>query len=298
MMTRYATLFLLSLLFTLSQSCVVYDGQQAIDEASRQLVRDFYADDASIAESVSVLLDWYQSEGAELLEPRIHPVVLADLEPEDLKPFNLQDQGLRDPTLTTGVIEMQPIDCNWYDIEHLMVHPDQAAVLPGAFDSYERTFEDSLQTYLEDVPHVPYIDEPLHPELQAADPQARPDVLLRTVNDGVVKEGGMSFDYHTVVHFRHSLVDINGEHTALTMALSHLPNAVESDSTVVVEQSYGLEMVIERDSGQSIRAMMLWNYVTMPGIGPDSDMWPGTMVGKMRSTADRLSELCVEGLPL
>ena len=186
------------------------EAPSGLNESTAYMVRNFYADDATFQAGVQGFVEWFETEGQEILG------VAADLESTDaFSVASLTDEDLahlpldaevitepgtpvegetdlpsdavltpRDPARATGVVSLANMDCTWKDAEALLVRPDQDSVFSGDWEGYERTYATPRETYEGATAAEVYqpIPTTLDPFAEDFDPTGYAETLLLTDN--------------------------------------------------------------------------------------------------------------------
>lgn len=282
-----------------------------LDDSARWLVREATADDLTVAAGLAGLLAWLDSDGAALQDADADDptaFTLADLTLADLAAYPLDadvetrsdgDTAPRDPSGAAGVVVIAPVDCALIDAERLLLRPDQDAVYPGDFTTYDRRFAVNSATFLSAwAGGVP-------PQRAAVDPwsdsfQDGAAVALTATSelDPAPVFGGLAdIGPYTLGHlFRHGTLDVpNAGPTDVIIGVGFQPQAAWGDAgSNGLVQSYTLDVTLTRDDGE-VRVMASWSEPR--GIDPDSPMALRGAIDKSRESAARWSELCADPLP-
>jgi len=265
------------------------------------MIREFYKDDATIGAGLTGLLDWYDTEGFELLnqgataDDEGEAFQLEDITPADIVSMPPFDDG-RDLSLANGIVSISEMNCSWEESEGYLVRSDQDVVFDD-FDNYSRTFETSRSSFETATSSLtfPTIDQELVgvSSGETALTSEQTGGLLLTSNQVTSSELGVSLDYPLVLHFRHGIYTVQEQPVPVMVILSWLPEAVDSTSgsDTTFHQSYSIEVNYGIDD-KTLRIFAVWTYVESSALGQDSALWSIGAVNKSRDAAVRLSEIC------
>jgi hypothetical protein len=267
-----------------------------LDDSSRFLLRNFYADDATVGAGLTGLMDWVDDEGRDLVgveanSDNVNGFTLADLTDEDVAELALPDDG-RAVADAGGVVGVATIACSPDEAEALLVRADQTAVFDGDFDAYDREFVSSRSAFEAATGDVPALDEPVDPLADGFDPEVTAANVLFTSNDVTVTALGTTVDYTLLRDFRHGTFDVQGEPVPALLALGYVPEPSTGSDGTTLQQNYGVEISLRRAGEDTFRVFAVWTRIDSSLIGPDSPIWATNAVNTTRKSAQRMSDLC------
>jgi hypothetical protein len=269
-----------------------------LNDASKYLLRNFYADDATIGAGLTGFLDWYDTEGAGLADQEatvdnVDGYQLAGLAPEDIAMLPFADDG-RILENAHGVIALADMDCPWSEAEALLVRTDQHVVFEGDLLEYQRDFLTSRETYEGASASREFvgIDEAM-PVLDAGfDPATLSSDILWTVNNDVsARNLGVTVTYDLVLNFRHGIYEVQGEDRVATLIVTSIPERAESTDNSTIAQSYSVEVDLDRD-GRTFRMLAIWTELDSPIMDPDSPLILSSAVNQIRRSAEHMTAIC------
>ena len=263
-------------------------------------MREFYSDDETFGSGLAGILEWFESEGADLLGTsatleNTDSFIIRELEAGDIAHLPLQDQ--RDLTQAKGVVAVMEMPCSWQSLEPYLVRGDQAVVFDDTWDAYTRTYRSERTAYDEarSSADFPAIDAALRPFDDDFDPAPYQGSLLLTDNlsDPVAV---LFVDFPTYplhVSLRHGRFDRDGD--ALEgMVLSSFSSEATWDEggSSGLLQSYSVEIHLAVSAETTLRMLALWNETVSPGLEPDAPLVLSQTINKALTGSERLSSLC------
>jgi hypothetical protein len=270
-----------------------------LDDSARYLLREFYADEATVGAGLSGLLAWYGEEGAELLSTEVNPDNSANFALELLDAADVQDMPSsagQSIDLALGAVGVGLLGCSWRDTEPFLVRADQDVVFEGEWSHYDRTFDSPRAAYEDAEPGT-------WPELGGLDPVSegfpRSETnagLLLTTNPLGTDEATVRLDYTLRIAMRHGTFPVDGEDRDAGFILTWLPDpsapAGTTDSSI--QQVYSIDVLIDVDEGQALRLVATWNHVENSLLDPQdsSNLMISATVRRIARFAERLSGLC------
>jgi hypothetical protein len=302
---------LIGLVVALAGCATPPEPPAGLDDSARWLVREATADDLTVAAGLAGLLAWLDADGAALQDADADDptaFTLADLTLDDLAALPLDadvetnrdgDTAPRDPSGAAGVVAIAPVDCALIEAERLLLRPDQDAVYPDDFTTYDRSFALDSTTFLTawegGVPPQRAAFDPWSDSLEdsaAAALTATSELDPAPVFGGLADIGG-----YTLGHlFRHGTFDVpDAGPIDVVIGVGFQPQAAWGDAgSNGLVQSYTLDVSLNRDGGV-VRVMASWSEPR--GIDPDSPMALRGAIDKSRESAARWSALCADPLP-
>lgn len=290
--------FALPALLALAACSAPPPAPEGLDASTSYLVRNFYADDATLAAGVVGMLNWVDTEGAELLDieattSNVDGFSIGDLGTEDvaLLPYD----GTRDLSRSKGAVALSVLDCGYEEVEALLVRPDQSNVFDD-FDTYERDFLSDRGAFESATAagEYPSFEDgvPLHEE--GFDPAAYEDGVLVTLNHPESTELGVTLGYDLHLHQRHGVYEIRGEETRVLSVITYTDkpfSSGEGDGDTTLVQSYSVEVNIDQ-GGEVFRLFAVWNEFSTNLLDYDSPIFLTSAVNKTRDSSARLSDIC------
>lgn len=273
---------------------------EGLDSSVQHLYRGFYDSDAEIGAGLTGLMDWFDSEGVELLDQRaeldsVGAFSLAPLSREDIA--GLAFDGDPDPAQASGVVALAEMGCDWKRAEQLLIRPDQHVVFEGDFDVYDRTFVTAREAYegASEAESFAPIGELLPTEVLSD----YPSTLMLTENATSSTDLGVTLPFDINLHFRHGLFDVQGEPTHAFLILSWAPAVATSDGgNTSMLQSWGIEANLERPGGKTLRVFANWVELESTFVDSDSPVVKTGAVNKAQDSAERLSGICTGDIAL
>jgi hypothetical protein len=273
-----------------------------LDESTRYLIREFYADDAMFQAGVQGFVAWFEDEGVALLGERADAentdsFTVGDLEQGDID--HLPIEHGRDPADAAGVVSLADMDCDLPTAEDLLLRVDQNVVFDEDWTSYQRTFvtpRAAWQDALVDGNFAP-IRDTLDPLAADYDRERYATSLLLTENlaNPEPTAGGLADldEYPLYLHFRHGSYDIDGVDRKAFLILSYNRDRIVREGTdQALDQSYTIEINVERDGGTTLRMLAVWTEIEGGGLSSDNPLVLNMAVNKSLNSSERLSEIC------
>jgi hypothetical protein len=287
---------------------------EGLNESSSYMVRNFYADDETFKAGVQSFMDWFNSEGQEILGItadvnstdafEVEPLQLDDVAHLPLDPEIITDARddiieARDTTRAVGVVSLAEMDCSWTETEALLVRPDQDTVFSGDWEGYERTYVTPMDTFTEGSTSSDFADirRNLEPFAEDFDPAPYASSLLFTDNivDPTLVVTANIESYPMDLDLRHTTVDIDGEQTGVLAVLTYNRAAAWGASgQAALLQSYSIELNIERPGGRTLRLLAVWaeTFDRSNLVAPDSPLAKVFAVNKSLDSSNRISAIC------
>ena len=270
---------------------------EGLQSSLTYLFREFYSDDAMVGAGLTGFMDWYDADGDELLGEsadmdNVGEFTLDYLTEEDVALLPIE--GDVELTYAPGVVALSEMSCDWTEVESYLVRTDQDLVF-GEFDSYERTYVSSRDTYEVATASEDFapVDEALSEPYSSGFELGELDsTFLFTDNQAVSTEVGVTLGFQLLLNMRHGVYEIQGEEVEAFMILTWMPQRAETETGGnSMEQSYSLELDIARPNGKTLRLMASW--LQIEGIfDHDSDTVKVVGVNKNLDSSARLVEIC------
>ncbi len=271
------------------------DAPEGAEEGTRFLMREFYADDATIGAGLTGLMNWYDSEGAaiagdspDLSEDEAQDWTLEPLDAEDLAVTQVSSTD-RPLDSMNGVIGVGSVLCTFEEVEALGARADQDVVFDGEWAHYARTFGTARAEYeaavADGIPGLPDGIDPVDGDFEAV-----AHSLMRTTNALGTLEVGVALDYTLHLDFRHGIFDIQGEERRATVILTWQPDPTTGDGgSNSLHQTFAIDALVEVDGGIR-RFAATWNDVESVATG--TDLLVRLTVNRINDFAERMSEIC------
>jgi len=271
------------------------DAPEGAEEGTRFLMREFYADDATIGAGLTGLMNWYDSEGAaiagdspELDAGEAQDWTLEPLEADDLAVTQVTSSD-RPLDSMNGVIGVGNVLCTFEEVEALGGRTDQDIVFDGEWAHYARTFGTARADYeaaIEGgIPGLPDGIDPVDGDVDAA-----AHSLMRTSNALGTLEVSVALDYTLNLDFRHGVYDIQGEERRATVILTWQPDPTTGDGgNNSLHQTFAIDALVEVDGGIR-RFAATWNDVE--SIATGTDLLIRLTVNRINNFADRMTAIC------
>jgi hypothetical protein len=297
---------------------------EGLDEASRYLVREFYADDATFQAGVQGFMQWFEDEGkglvglgasldgeAENTKP-VDAFTVGDLLASDVVALPLEQDLLtgeganngtgettpRDVATAAGVVSVAEMDCTWKEAEALLVRTDQNSVFAGDWEGYERTYNSERATFEGATADEVFtaIDERIDPFAEGFDHQAYGATLLMTDNiaDPTALLGVNIPGYPLDLDLRHARVELlDGSTVGVLSILTYNVQAVWGPTgDNGLRQSFSIEINVEREGDKTLRMLAVWAEPVSPLIGADAAATLTYAVNKSQKSSERMSAVC------
>ena len=273
---------------------------EGLDEVTSYMVREFYSEDALFEAGLQGFMNWFTTEGYELVgeaagDGNTDTFTLNDLSETDVQHLPLSDDG-RDYSRAKGVISLAEMDCSWQKAEEYLLRPDQDAVFSGDWESYDRTYLNDRTTYstATATEEFPPIDAPINPfasDFVASDFDSN---IMMTVNqaDPTPLLGVDIPAYELFLDFRHGKYTVDDQEIGVFAIITYQKEgAYDEDGTNGLAQSYSVELNIEKD-GSTLRALAVWAEPVSSIIEPDSPLSLNYAVNKSLASSERISAIC------
>jgi hypothetical protein len=274
------------------------EAPAGLTESLTFLLREFQADDDTVGAGLTGVMNWFDEDGAELLDAEadldsVGAFQLDALTPGDVE--RLPVDGEPDVALAPGVVSVAEMPCRLARAQELLLRADQDVVFEGTWRSYDRTFV---------TPRAPWEDAPLdevggvREDIVEDDLGAHPDALLATTNAVVAKDFGMEIGFDLDLRLRHGRFAVQGEPTEALLILSFLPRPSTEVRDSAIVQSWSIEMDLARAGGRTLRVFGAWSQLESPFLAADSAMVLTTGVNEAQQTAERMSSICAGELEI
>jgi hypothetical protein len=281
----------------LSLACVrPPPAPEGMDDSSRFLYRNFYADDLTIGAGFEGFVNFLDGEGAELIDQQastdnVEGFVLDDLIAEDMAGLPLEMEG-RDLEAASGVIAISSISCTLQEAEALMARSDQDVVFTE-YDAYERTYDTSREAFegATAAGEWPEMRRSISPYDEGSDPDATASGMMLTHSTSTATKVGIETTYTLQKHYRHGHYETAGQSIDAVFGLSYLPEPSTGSDTRVM-QNYGLEIILSRPDHPVLRMYAIWIHVDSGLLGNDNPIWQTSTVNTVRDASTRMSEIC------
>ncbi len=294
------------------------EAPEGLDESTRYLVQHFYDADDAFEVGVQGFVEWYDTEGAELVGKKadldtVDAYTLGDLRQKDIAHLPLSDRillhmgddewGPRDLSRAKGVVSLSEMDCRWTKAEKLLVRGDQHVVFSGDFEGYERTYMTPRAAFEQATKDLDFtaIKEDLDPWAADFDGAITERSLLLTenvVDPTQVLLANMD-PYPMNLDLRHGLVDIGDDTRGVLAILAYnIEAAWGAQGENALLQSYSVEINVERPRNKTLRMLAVWVEPLGGGIEPDSSLALNFAVNKSLDASERLSDICAGEIEL
>lgn len=264
-------------------------------------MREFYSDDEAFGSGLAGILEWFESEGSELLGTsatldNTDSFIIRELEADDIAHLPLQDE--RDLSQAKGVVAVMEMPCSWQSLEPFLVRADQDVVFDDTWSAYTRSYSSDRAAYDEarSSEDFPVIDVDLSPFEDDFAPSPYQGSLLLTDNQSdpvaVLFVDFPTYPLH--VALRHGRFERDG--AALEgMVLSSFSSEATWDEggSSGLLQSYSVEIHLAVSADTTLRVLALWNETVSPGLEPDAPLVLSQTINKALTGSERLSSLCV-----
>lgn len=285
---------------------------ESLNEAVQYMFREFYAADPEFQAGVQGFMNWYNTDGKEIADVQAdlntaHKYTLDPLSGEDVNHLPLDDEillnakddlwGPRDPSLAIGVISVGSMSCDWKTAEEYLTRPDQDAVFNSDWESYERVYLSSSETFLAASKEESYdqISEALTPWADGFDHDAYGKTLLRTVNQvdpsKVLTSNIESYEMN--LDLRHGSFEVDDEDVGALAILTYNNGAAwGSGGNDGLIQSYSVELNVETGPNQTMRMLAVYAQAESAATDTDGALAYTYAVNKSLKSSQRMSEVC------
>lgn len=184
----------------------------------------------------------------------------------------------RDPKDAPGVYLVNAYSCDLDTLQAILTHADQAAIYPGVYDAYSRSYDSPKEPFLAGEVDGLEWDLEYTASILGATYVARPRGRLRRVPD------------------------LSAEETPwgpVVFARTHMPEPAEFDTdNKSQEQDYQLEMYWERSPGTIVHVYGLWRQADFgAGYTSEDTGVQRILLNNLIDWDDTTEALCAEGGP-
>lgn len=309
------------LLLLLSACKTPPPAPEGLDDASRYLVREFYADDATFQAGVQGLMTWFEEEGNALVgvdasidgstegSKPVDAFTVGTLEGSDVVALPLKtdlDGGpdaegtttVRDLGSAAGVVSVAEMDCDWKKAEGLLARPDQDVIFDGDWEGYDRSYVTSREVFEGATSDEKFteIPERLDPFADGFDAVPFEASLMFTENQ-VDPTPLMGVDlpaYPMELDLRHGIFELaDGSKIGMLAILTYTVDAAwDPGGSSGLRQSFSIEVDAERPDGKTLRTLAVWAEPVSSVIEPDSPLSLTYAVNKSLASSERISDVC------
>jgi hypothetical protein len=286
------------------------------------MLREFYTSDAKFQAGVQGFMEWYYTEGIELLGMTItlddtEAFTISDLMADDIAIYPVSEDIVIDPSLepgeeghseprdvtkAKGVVSLALMDCDWKRTESYLVRSDQDVVFAGDFEGYEREYLSDRATFEQasvDESFDP-IPEDLNPFVEGFNPDLYARSLMMTTNqmDPTPVLIADLDSYPMNLDLRHGVFDVaDGAGTLQPTGVNaivtyQLEAAWGSAGANALLQSYSVEINVQQPNDQTLRLLAVWAEPVGGGIEADDPIALNFAVNKSTQSSQRLSDIC------
>jgi len=269
---------------------------EGLQDSVTYMFREFYSDDDMLSAGLTGFMDWFDEDGDDLLGEsadmeNVGEFTLDFLTEEDVAALPIETEVTLE--YAPGVVALSELSCGWDEVEGYLVRTDQHLVF-GEFDAYSRTFLSSRSDYEGATPDEDFerVSETVDPWAAGFELGELSSTFLLTDNDVTTTAVGVTLDFQLMLTLRHGVYEVQGVDTPAMIILTWLPQRAEGeDGTNSMEQSYSIELDIQRPGGSTLRLMASW--IQVEGIfDHDSDVVKVTGVNKNLDSSRRLVDIC------
>lgn len=274
---------------------------EGLDEVTSYMVREFYSDDAMFEAGIQGFMNWYNTEGYELVgvsadNDNTNTFTLNDLEQSDIDYLPLEDDG-RDLTRAKGVISLAEMACSWKEAEGYLLRKDQDIVFSGDWEGYDREYLSNRPAFETATQNEEFLEisETLSPFEDSFDPEEWSESIMMTLNQ-VNPTPLLGIDipaYEMHLDFRHGVYIVDEEEIGVSAILTYNVSGVYDDSgNNGLAQSYSIELNIEQEDKQTLRTLAVWAEPVSNIIEPDSSLSLNYAVNKSLASSEQISDIC------
>lgn len=274
---------------------------EGLDAVTSYMVREFYSEDEMFEAGIQGFMNWYNTEGYELVGAtaegdNTETFTLNDLQPSDVSHLPLDDDG-RDLSRAKGVISLAEMKCNWKVAEEYLLRKDQDMVFSGDWESYERTYINNRSVFSQATADedFPPIDLPIDPFADGFVPSDFDKNIMMTLNKAD-PSGLLGIDipsYDLYLDIRHGVYNVDGEEIGLFAIITYQKTGVyDEGGSNGLAQTYSIELNIETSSDKTLRALAVWSEPVSNLISPDSALTLNYAVNKSLASSERISAIC------
>jgi len=274
---------------------------EGLNESSRFMIREFYADDATFQAGLQGYLAWFKDEGAELIEldntvDNVGEFQLESLQPEDVEGLPL-NHG-HDVDVAAGVVSLAVMNCPIRESEALLMRADQDTLFED-WEGYERAYVTSRDAYSNGWDSgFDAIATGQDPFADGFDGAPFASTLMQTdniVDPSPVPLVGDFEPYPMHLDFRHGTFDIDGEATEIFTILTFITDSATNPAgTNSLNQSYSVEVNATWDNGTTLRTLAVWIEGRADGldVDPDDPLILNSALNKSKKASQRMTDIC------
>ena len=274
---------------------------EGLDAVTSYMVREFYSEDALFEAGIQGFMNWFNTEGYELVgesasDGNTDTFTLNDLSQSDVEHLPLDEDG-RDYSRAKGVISLAEMACHWSVAEEYLLRKDQHVVFSGDWDSYDRTYlnDRSVYTQSSTTETFPPVSSPIAPFSDDFTPSVFDQNLMMTVNraDPTPLLGIDIPVYDLYLDFRHGKYTVDEEDIDVVAIITYQRAGVyDENGNNGLAQSYSIELNIERGEANTLRALAVWAEPVSNIVEPDSALSLNYAVNKSLASSERISAIC------
>jgi hypothetical protein len=175
------------------------------------------------------------------------------------------------------------------------VRSDQEAVFEGPFRGYQRKYVTARGAF--ESADLGALEE-IREEIPEEGLDLQPDSLLLTENQVESSKLGISMNFDLVLRMRHGTYDVQGEPTEALLILGYFPHSAEAESGDVLNQSWSIEVNLDRPGRRTLRVFGTWSELQSALLPPDSVYVLTTAVNEAQDTSERMSRICAGELDI
>ena len=273
---------------------------EGLDASARYMIREFYRSDAAFQAGLDGFMEWFDTEGFELVGARAtsdttDSFTVGDLVASDVDHLPLEPNDLRDVANARGIVSLAEMECGFVDTEDLLLRVDQPTVF-DAWEGYERTWVTPRADYQDASRTGAFAPIDADLDLFAAGWEPGPLTATLVLTDNRVDPRAQLIDlpwYDQVLHFRHGSFLVDGAPTRVFAILTYLPQEVFGEGGINgLRQTYAIEINIERAAERTLRLFALWAEPVSDIADPDDPFVLNYAVNTAQSNAQQLSDIC------
>ena len=274
---------------------------EGLDEVTSYMVREFYSDDAMFEAGIQGFMNWYNTEGYELVgvqadNDNTNTFTLNDLQQDDINYLPLEEDG-RDLTRAKGVISLAEMACSWKEAEAYLLRKDQDVVFSEDWEGYEREYLGDRPIFETATQNEEFLEisDSLSPFEDSFDPKEWSESIMMTLNQvNPTPLYGIDIpSYEMHLDFRHGVYIVDEVEIGVSAILTYNISGVYDESgNNGLAQSYSIELNIEQEDKKTLRTLAVWAEPVSNIIEPDSSLSLNYAVNKSLASSEQISDIC------
>jgi hypothetical protein len=199
-------------------------------------------------------------------------VKIGRLTKADLASIGMESQ---DPAAAQGMLVITQLDCSLDDVQKLLVAKNQPALFPGAFDTYERTYQTDVNAFLSGGSRKMEWSTTYSASALGATYESTILGSARRV-PGAASDGGP---------------------VLIGRLYQNAPARITKGSNTAYEQEYQVALYYPRGPKSVVHFYAKWQQLHVQGLTSDSEFYIASSLGNLIDFEVRTSKLCRDGNP-